>query len=336
LLTAYLLFARGRAKDETSIREDLPHYATVYDSSLRESGNPETAADALRKQLERDVEALARVGIEVEVEGSPEGRRYRIAPGGFSPVELDLTTEERSVLVKAVRALSRDFPYFHPLHIALANLIGTVSQAGDGGEPFTASLSSHQDEAIALRIGRLENALSRRKRVRFEYYSISRDETREMEVEPYMLSLLDGIWYVTGRDVQREAVRQFRLSRIKGGIKFATRRESGDYEIPENFERRFVGPRAPWQLGEPDRTARIRLSGEGMKSLTRDRFRWAGTFGRDERGAIFITRYSGERQLAGWVLSLGEEAHVLAPDSLKQRVLDGLQKLAATHGEEPS
>jgi len=69
-LAAYLLFSAGRAKDEASIAENLPPYGAVYDASLGEDGDRERAGDAVRKQLQRDVEALAAVGIRVEVEGS--------------------------------------------------------------------------------------------------------------------------------------------------------------------------------------------------------------------------------------------------------------------------
>ncbi len=64
--------------------------------------------------------------------------------------------------------------------------------------------------------------------------------------------------------------------------------------------------------------------------------RWAGTFGRDEHGMVFITRYSGERQLAGWVLSLGDDAGALSPPSLVRRVEDGLKRLYEVHGGKSS
>jgi predicted DNA-binding transcriptional regulator YafY len=270
-LAAYLLFHGGKPKDENSIRENLPPYAGVYDASVGEDGDRNRAADALRKQLARDVEALAGAGIKVEVEGDIDGRRYRLPPGGFSPVELDLTEEERAVLVGALRALRRDFPYAGPLRLALANLIGAASARArdaartDEEDRITlAAVATRDDEAVAGRVALLESAVSRRKRVRFDYYSISRDETTPREVEPYALSLLDGSWYLTGRDAGREALRQFRLSRVRGGIVFATKRDSGDFEVPEDFERRLAGPRAPWQLGEPNQTARVRVAREAF------------------------------------------------------------------------
>jgi hypothetical protein len=107
-LVAYLLSSHGQGKDETSIQENLPLYAEIYTPSLAKHGDPDRAEDSLRKQLHRDVEALIRAGITVHIEGAREGRLYSLPPGGFSLVEVDLSDEERAVLVGALRALRRD------------------------------------------------------------------------------------------------------------------------------------------------------------------------------------------------------------------------------------
>lgn len=328
-LAAYLLASNGRARDELELRESLPLYENVYETSLAD-GNEEHADDALRKQLHRDVEALAGAGIRVEIGGfsdkdSSERRVYRLPREGFSPLELDLGVEERAVLSGALRALRRDFPYAGPLRLAIANLIGAVS---DGGEAI-AAVATREDENVARRVAVLERAISRRKRVLFDYYSISRDETSTRELEPYALSLVDGVWYVSGRDVNREAVRQFRISRMRSRLTFATKRDRADFAVPDDFERRTAGPRAPWQLGELDETARIKLSGEALDAALRA---YPQAVERD--GEDLITRYSGERQLAGWTLSLGGE--VIAPDSLSERVIEGLEKISASHREDVS
>ena len=340
-LAAYLLSCGTWGRQEAAIREHLPPYEDVYASSLGEGGDRERAGDALRKQLARDVEALAGAGIEVEVEGEADGRRYRLPPAGFSPAAVDLDAEERAVLVGALRELRRDFPYAGPLRLAVANLIGAASAgSGDGADPadssaFRAAVATMQDEEVSERVGRLESSVARRKRVRFDYYSISRDETAGREVEPYVLSLLDGTWYVTGRDTGRGAVRQFRLSRIKSRIVFATKREAGDFEVPEDFERDFAGPRAPWQLGEPEATARVRVSPEAFAAADRKYPRTISSEEGDSDGHLVLsTPFSGERQLAGWVLSLSREALILEPPSLVERVREGLERIAEAHGPE--
>ena len=264
-LAAYLLSSNGKARDEVAIRDNLPPYAEAYDASMAERADPHHAADALRRQLGRDVDALAGVGIAVEIEGAREGRLYRLPSGGFSPSEVVLSEEESAILVGALRALRRDFPYAGPLRLAIANLIGAASagtrqEADEVDRANLAAVATRDDETVAARVALLESAVSRFKRVRFDYYSISRDETSTREVDPYTLSLLDGSWYLTGWDAVREDLRQFRLSRVRGRIVFVTSRQSGDFGVPEDFQRRLAGPRAPWQLGTLDRTARIRVS----------------------------------------------------------------------------
>ena len=343
-LAAYLLFSGGQTRDEIAIRDNLPAYASIYDRSLMEGKDRERARerarDALRKQLERDVEALAGVGIGVDVVGEADGRRYRLPPDGFSPLELDLTEEEKAVLVGALRALRRDFPYAQPLHMAVANLIGAASARPENGREeedrvFAAVVTTGQDETLSRAVARMESAVTRRKRVRFEYYSISSDEISAREVEPYALSLLDGTWYVTGRDLGRDAVRQYRLSRIRGRVTFATKREGDDFEVPKEFERHTAGPRAPWQLGEPEGEAIIHAS-RSLSEAAITRFPQAfASDGANQCGAhVLSTPFSGERQLAGWILSLGEEVRAVSPPSLVGRIGQGLARIAAAHGEE--
>ncbi|WP_119065759.1 helix-turn-helix transcriptional regulator [Rubrobacter indicoceani] len=334
-LVAYLLSSGGRERDEREIRENLPFYREVYESSLgANKGSSTVAADALRKQLSRDVEALSNVGVPVSVEGRNEGRSYSLTSRGFSPVEVELNAQERAVLIGALRSLRRDFPYLGPLKLAIANMIGAASEEAGSPEEAAAfaAVATRDDERVSSRLAVLERAISRRRRVKFDYYAINSGETGERELEPYALSLLDGVWYVTGWDTNRRDVRQFRLSRVQGRVVFATKGDSSDFTTPENFERRLVGPRAPWQLGEPDKTAHIRVSEEAFGAQRR-RYGFAVSLaGRgDDGGRIVLTRYSGERQLAGWVLSLGEEARALSPESLVSRVEEGLQKIVGDH-----
>lgn len=330
---AYLLSGSG-ARTETEVRRKLPPYQEIYDASLAQEEDAEKAADSLRKQFARDVDALRRAGIGVEIEGSGE-RRYRLDATEAALLESGLTEEEGSVLAGAVRELSRDFPYSGPLKLALANLAGARDSGKDESAAFDAALSAMTDHEVSRRVERLEAAVSRRKRVRFEYYSISRDETSEREVEPYAISLIEGVWYVTGRDAVRDAVRQFRVSRMQGAARFSTKRPGGDYEVPSDFDSGSAAARAPWQLGEPEATARVRMSGDSLLPL-RGMLPYAGTIEPGERGRVFVTPYSGERQLAAWVLSLGEDAEALSPETLVERVEQGLARIAEAHGGKPS
>ncbi|MDP9440271.1 MAG: WYL domain-containing protein, partial [Actinomycetota bacterium] len=67
------------------------------------------------------------------------------------------------------------------------------------------------------------------------------------------------------------------------------------------------------------------------------RYLWAvswDTWDKTGEGRVLSTAFSGERQLAGWILSLGEEALALSPPPLVGRVVEGLERIAEAHAPE--
>jgi len=60
----------------------------------------------------------------------------------------------------------------------------------------------------------LADAIQRRRRVRFTYWSYGRDEVTQRLVEPWQTRADVGSWYLSGFDVDRGEVRTFRLDRI--------------------------------------------------------------------------------------------------------------------------
>ena len=93
------------------------------------------------------------------------------------------------------------------------------------------------------RLTKLENAISKQRTIKFRYWSITRDEEAERTVNPYALLPERGSWYLIGLDLDKEELRTFRVSRIRGDIRFATRRER-DFRAPEDFDASGL-PRPP-------------------------------------------------------------------------------------------
>ena len=61
-----------------------------------------------------------------------------------------------------------------------------------------------------------------------------------------------------GHSHERDEVRVFRLSRIRGKVSYATKAEH-DFRSPEDFDRRDYASRADWQMGEIQGTAKVFL-----------------------------------------------------------------------------
>src|SRR5213079_488505 len=140
--------------------------------------------------------------------------------------------------------------------------------------------------------------ISKQRTVKFSYWSISRDSEEERALNPYALFQDNGAWYVVGQDLVRDDIRTFRVSRIRGDIRFATRRER-DFRLPAAFKAEDHRPPPPWQMGEIVGEARIALSGDTAWWVERTYRR----HGRVEDG-VFITPYADLGHLVSWVLRL--------------------------------
>ncbi len=68
---------------------------------------------------------------------------------------------------------------------------------------------------------------------------------------PYGLFFLNAHWYLVARDVDRGALRNFRVNRIAGVKQLAPDREVPQYEIPGSFVlREHARSRLAWELGD--------------------------------------------------------------------------------------
>jgi proteasome accessory factor C len=149
-------------------------------------------------------------------------------------------------------------------------------------------------------------------------------------VNPYALRLDEGNWYVVGHDLDRGTTRTFKVSRIRGDIRFATRRER-DFRIPPEFDVEQHRIPRPWQIGEIVGHARIAVSDDTAWWVERT----LSDAGVVEDG-MFETDFANVDLLAGWVLRQNGRAVPLEPAELVESVAAALSALSDAHdGEAP-
>jgi predicted DNA-binding transcriptional regulator YafY len=146
-------------------------------------------------------------------------------------------------------------------------------------------------------------------------------------VNPFALFQDAGAWYVVGQDLDAAAERTFRVSRIRGEIRFATRRER-DFRLPAEFDVDRYRGRPPWQIGEPVGEARIEVAGDTAWWVER-------TFGTKVDDGVFATEYSSLPLLASWVLRQDGRALPQAPDELRREVARALRAVRERHEGAP-
>jgi proteasome accessory factor BC len=245
---------------------------------------------------------------------------------------LELTDDELAALQTCLYLLEGKFAYAEPLRLALQNL--ALGRPGFSEAPTQTAmrvevLDPEYSTEMQGRLSKLEGAISKQRTVKFPYWSISRDDERERTVNPFALFQDAGAWYVVGQDLDVQDERTFRVSRIKGEIRFATRRER-DFRLPAEFDVDRYRGRPPWQIGEPAGEARIEVGGDTAWWVQRT----YGESGRVEDG-VFVTEYSSLPLLASWVLRQDGRAVPREPEDLRRELARALRLVRERHEKQP-
>lgn len=281
-----------------------------------------------------EIEAMGlRLAVERPGDDPFQGDLYALPPENYYLPELDFDEAELSALQTCLHLLDGQFAYAEPLRLALQHLtLGRPSPLDDHAARTVSInlLGGDYSPEVATHLTKIESAISRRKTIRFTYYSIGRDEVSEREVDPYSLLYLGGNWYMVGYAHERDDIRLFRLSRIEGRITFRSRAEH-DFAPPDDVDISRYRDRAPWQLEEGEGTARVALSPTIAWWVEQMFGGHGGTEFAADGSAVYTTSYSSERRLLAWILSLGEDAEVLEPADLRAAAVAALERVSERH-----
>ena len=326
------LMAQGRPVSALEIKREVEGYSDMND-------------DAFARRFYADRAELESLGITLQVEkpgesmAGYESELYSLPPENFYLPAIEFGDDELAALQTALHLLDGEFAYAEPLRLALQQVSWgrpsplTSPEASSVEVRMTAKADGAE---VSQRLSKIETAISRRKTIEFTYYTIERDSQEKRKVDPYHLVYRGGQFYLIGHSHEREAVRVFRLSRIRGKVSYASKAEH-DFSAPEDFDRRDYARRAEWQLGEIQGTAKIFL---------RERISWLverdfGTYGEIRaakaadgapgKGHVFETEYASARQMVAWVLHWRQNATVLEPPELADEAGERLEMLTARH-----
>jgi proteasome accessory factor C len=333
--------AERRPVTAPEIRRDVEGYSVMNE-------------DAFARRFYADRSELEALGIvltvEKPVDGQVEQETYSLAPENFHLPPIEFTDEELAALRTALQLLDGEFAYAEPLRLALQQIAWgrpsplTAAEQHTVGLGLTGSAGGHE---LSQRLAKIETAIFRRKTIVFDYYTMERDELATRRVDPYQLLYQGGQFYVVGRSHEREAIRVFRLSRIRGKVGYATKAEH-DFQRPAGFDPRAYANRIQWQFGDPIGTAEVWISRRIAWQIERHFGRYgevrdadqvggdvgaAGGDGHDDK--LFVTPYANARQLIAWVLGLGENARLTAPRELEDELLSRVRLLVERHTGEP-
>jgi proteasome accessory factor C len=298
--------------------------------------------DAFARRFYADRAELESLGIVLAVDhpvdGMAEQESYSLPPENFYLPAIEFTDAELAALQTALSLLDGEFAYAEPLRLALQQITwGRPSPLRSPDQRsvalgITASAGGHD---LSQRLVKVDTAISRRKTITFGYYTMERDAEGDRKVDPYQLLYQGGQFYLVGHAHERDDVRVFRLSRIRGKVSYATKAEH-DFQRPDDFDPRVFANRIYWQFGDPVGEAEILVADRIAWQIERHFDRY-GSFrdADDGRGRVFATPYANPRSVISWALGFGEHARVLGPPELTQELEERVSLLVERHRGEP-
>ena len=316
-------------------------YLSVQEIRAAVPGYEQDTEESFRRMFERDKDELRELGIPLET-GTDSAAHddepgYRIARRDYELPEITLEPDEAAALGLAAR-LWQSAPLAGATGSALLKLraAGVDSlrapaalepRVGANEPAFAACLEAVRDGrslTFTYRAGTYRAGTHRAGTYRSGTHRSGGASAQERHVDPWGVVSWQGRWYVVGHDVDRDALRVFRMSRITGAVKVTG--EPGSVVPPVGVDLRGAVVRKA--VDAPRVTARVTLRpGAGWE------LRRAATASEpdpDRDGWTLIdVGFSDPSRFADRVTGYGADAVVLAPPEARDAVIARLQGLAS-------
>jgi proteasome accessory factor B len=276
-------------------------------------------AEAKDRMFERDKDDLRSLGIKIEL-------------GTFDP----LFEDEAGYRIKP-ESYALQLKSLDPVSIALLSQAGKLwreAALGDSAQSGLRKLKSlgidsDIDSIVEVTSGShdapeqlpdLIEAITERRRVTFEYLNEELD-AQLRNVEPYRLSNSRGYWYLIGFDLDKDALRTFRLDRIDSSISF--KGGSGAFDVD-------LAALDALESAESDDLffANVAIRKGKAPSLRGD----SPALELDSEWDVLDIPYRNEKVLIREILWAGESAYVLEPVELREKIIAIVEKAIESHG----
>jgi len=291
----------------------------------------QAALGVSRATLKRDLEYM-RERFNAPIEWDPQARGYRFGapragpryelPGlWFNAGEAYALLSMQTLLAELQPGLLE--PHVGPLQERLRAILG--------GEPAWKDIEKRirifQPERRAAQprhFGILASGVLRRLRLWIRHYNRKEDRETEREISPQRLVHYRGNWYVDGYCHLREALRSFAVDAIRA----AELREARAKEIPAAELDAHLGGGYGIFAGREVEWAKLRFTPQAARWVATQVWHPKQRTSVEPDGSYLLEiPYAHERELLMEILKYGADVEVLAPASLRERVVDALRKI---------
>lgn len=190
----------------------------------------EGTQEAKERMFERDKDDLRSLGIEIEVgdldiffEDEPG---YRIPQKSYELDVPNLTSRELALLSIASS--------FWNDSILAPNAQSGIRKLRSLGIPATLDFEfrmKYRFDNPSQLLEEIAKAILQKTEISFAYDSSS---LKTRHLQPYRIVFWNSFWYLIGMDLDRKAIRLFKISRFLGGIEIS--KKKNQFEIPQDFD----------------------------------------------------------------------------------------------------
>jgi proteasome accessory factor B len=269
----------------------------------------EGTQEAKERMFERDKDDLRSLGIEIEVgdldvffEDEPG---YRIPQKSYELNLPDLTGRELALLSVASN--------FWNDSILAPSAQSGIRKLQSLGIPAALDFEfrvKYRFEDPSELLEQISNAIIQKSKISFAYDSAS---LKMRHLEPYRIVFWNSFWYLVGMDLDRKAIRLFKISRFQGGVDVSKKRN--EFSIPNDFN---VSDHLPKQDLQVISSAKIEIRKDSA-ALIRQRGKQVA------EGPDFDTyeiNYENERTFLREIIWHGDNVKILEPLELREQLID--------------
>lgn len=276
--------------------------------------------EAFRRMFNRDKEYLNEQGIKIFY----DNYRYRIDYSLNLKEKLDLIQTEKNLLADILAEILSfdavvDSQALRSAVYKIAIRLGIYPRVIEREPMLRFSLNITEEEQTISRV--IEEAIEKNEKVVFEYRAYDSDSYKEYEVNPILLSLRNGEWYLVSE--VNKSIRFFKLKRIRNLRKSNKKAETEKTNIEEILQELY---KKPWEYDIGDEVQVEIKCPIDMKSLIERKFNAETYKIVDKDCYLKLNVKSPERFFLHFApyLSIAE---IIKPDFLRQLIRQNLCSL---------
>jgi len=277
--------------------------------------------EAFQRKFERDKAELRELGVPLET-GTASAfdtePGYRIARREYALPDIPLEPDEAAAVGMAARLWQHA-----GLAAAASSGLAKLRAAGIDVDP-QATLGVEPVVTVDPAFAPLTGAARDRRTVTFDYRVPERDAPTGRRLQPWGVVCWRGRWYVVGLDLDRDATRCFRLSRIVGPVKVIG--PPGAYAPPAGVD--LISQVARWSGPVEHRGRATVLVRAGRAAGLR---RWARESTPGPDGDRLVLPYADPESLAGRLVRYGPDVVVHGPPEVREAVIQRLKEIGVRH-----